>query len=244
MLDGIMLKHQTTVVKIPAIASIEGLLLSLAQTLRTCGKIILLSVLTLPVVMGATGCSSHKMKDAAAIGLPEEVYIASCLESYYGPRIIICHFRSPVYDGQAGAAASMSLYKAMLTRGLKADLFLAEAVLPDDTEKLARYMRNSKCDLMITGDVLQYLDGGISTDSQVIQEMKIYTISGNRPHIAGYAKAVASDSPKTWKDYIFVQKEAQSALCPERLLQQNSAKFARLLEKMFSCAGAHTEKTD
>lgn len=189
--------------------------------------IVLFMALTL-----STGCGHQRRGGPDAITAPEEIHISSSFHPYPDPNILICKFKAPDYAKKVGENAALFLYSQLLKENFETNISVftdAEAMAPD---QLYIYARENKYDLIITGNVLHYLDGAISTASRVIEEMYIYGIWGGQLQPVGYVKAEESASPLPEADYIFFQRNAKPAPSARRLQQRNAAKFARVLMGM------------
>jgi hypothetical protein len=194
-------------------------------------------ILILCVVWGLTcgiGCTCLHQQSAGPVGMPEEIYIGSDAQSFYSPRIALWNFNAPDYAGQAGEKAAMLLHAEILKCNPGVDITFIDELLPIDPERLVQTARENKYDLLITGDIAYYLEGGISTDSRVEEVIKIFGVFGKELQMVGFAKAVDIGSPSPLFDYILIHKQTRAAPPAEHLLKRNAAKFAGMVNGMIS----------
>ena len=166
--------------------------------------------------------------------MPEEIYISNAIPHYYIPNIVICNFHEPAYARSSGESAAVSLFQELSRLNFKANLILNNAPLPNDPEMQLQFIRKNKYDIIVTGQVIAYLDGGISTSSRVEENLTLYSIAGNRLQLIGSATALETAPSVKTTDYILIQGRGQAALSADILLKRNSQKFARLIDSMLS----------
>lgn len=189
----------------------------------------LILVLTL-----SAGCTYQRRHSLGPVGMPEEVYINAALGNYYTPDIAVFSFRSDGYAARVGEKASRLLCSEMLKYGVNANIVFKDTADATTSDELARFAWENRYDYIITGDVLYFLNGGLSTQSRVEEEIKIHLVSGRELQMVGYAKAVEKAGPKSETDFYVVTGRGVSAPSAELLMERNARKFARLLAGMFS----------
>jgi hypothetical protein len=165
--------------------------------------------------------------------MPEQVYLSSTFHPYPNTNILICKFQSPDYAKSVGEDAALFLYSQMQHHTLEANIAVATDIDAVSPHQLYLYARKNRYDLIVTGQVLYYLDGAISTASKVVEEMYIYGIWGGKLQLVGYVKAEEAVPPLPAADYIFFQRSAKPAPSAESLQKRNAAKFAGVLSNMF-----------
>jgi hypothetical protein len=94
---------------------------------------------------------------------------------------------------------------------------------------------------VVTGSVLYYLDGMLSTHSHVEEIIKIFIVSENNTEKIGYAKAVESEAPQSSKNFILFVRQGQAATPADELLRRNAVKFAKMIHSMFSAPDGSSE---
>ena len=181
-----------------------------------------------------TGCALTRYigLGVEANDMPEEVLIKVPMRNRYRPRVVVCDFQSPEYAGDVGTTASTLLFGELLKRHVRADRLPAAWTLPSSSDGLATWMKASDYDMLVMGKVSFYLDGMISTDSRVESEMVVYATSGGALQTVGLARAVERASPRPSAFFLSMRDKGSPAPSAERLLQHNSAKFARMIETM------------
>lgn len=192
----------------------------------------------IPTVMPGLGCTYQRRHFSSPLGMPEEVYIGASVQKYYTPDIAVIEFQSTDYGWRLGEKASRLLYAELLKSDLKANIFYDNTAGSSGPDELARFAWKNKYDYIVTGEILHFLNGGISVDSRVEQEIKIYSVTGGRLQAVGYAKATETSSPLHSTDFVLIGGRGTSAMSAEGLLKRNTGKFARLLCGMFSENGA------
>lgn len=187
------------------------------------------------VVTISTGCGGfQRLIPSSAQAAPEQVYLSSSFHPYPNADILICKFQAPDYAKGVGEKAALFLYTQMQPYGLEANIAVAADIDVVSSHQLYLYARKNRHDLIVTGKVLYYLDGAISTASKVVEEMYIYGIWGGKLQPVGYVKVEETAAPLPAADYIFFQRSVEPAPSAESLQKRNAAKFARILSSMFS----------
>lgn len=192
-----------------------------------------IACIVLIVLMG-TGCTYQRQYKPKSVGMPEAVYYAKTIGYYYTPSIAICIFQAPGYAKPAGQAASLALYRELRRHNPAANLVLNEVSVPEDPEQLSLFMREKRYDMLVTGQILTYLDGGRSTRSRVEENLLLYGLVGDRVQAIGFATAVETAPPLESTDYVIIQGRGAAALSAATLLERNSAKFALLINGMLA----------
>ena len=191
----------------------------------------LTACLILLVTLG-TSCTYQRQFKSKPIGMPEEIYIDPSFQQYYKPNIVLCHFREPDYSPQTGEKAAQFLYSEMLRSNLEADITVSSKRISNDPDLLVRFAKENRYEFIVTGEILYYLYGGISSESRVDQSIKVYRVTGKNLQMVVYAKAVETAPPLPSTDYVLIQGRGRAAPSAESLLKRNAVKFSRLLSHM------------
>jgi hypothetical protein len=181
-----------------------------------------------------TGCSYQRRFNPQKVGMPETVFVTESARRYYKPNIVVCKFQAPLYAQSTGETASISLCHELGEYNMDANIVLNHGAIPTVPKELAQFAKEKRYDVIVTGQISTYLDGGISTDSRVEEKIIIYGIVGNRLERIGAATAVETAPPLESTDYIVIQGKGRAALSADTLLKRNSIKFARYIDALFS----------
>jgi hypothetical protein len=198
------------------------------------GKIIGAVICFILILGIGTGCTYQRRYRFRAVDLPEEVYLRTALHKSYTPNIMVLPFESPGTVRQVGEKAAMQLCTKLLESGIDARITYDDTTAFTDVDHLVRFVRENRYDYVVTGKVLYYLNGAISTSSRVETQMAIYGVSGRRLEMVGDAKAVETARPLHETDFIVVEGRGASAPSAGLLLERNAGKFAQLIGEMLS----------
>ena len=169
-----------------------------------------------------SGCAVQQPVIRPDSGLPEEV-IASPPFGLPKGLYSACVFRfaEPDYAPGVGLEASRHLYHALLKSGLFFEIALVDG--------LAWPPQAADVDLIITGRVLYFFEGGDLAPSRVDQEMQVIDAAHRPPVVLSNAVAMDISRPVYPRDLIFIEAVGAPAMPAGALLQRNAAKFSALL---------------
>ena len=99
-----------------------------------------------------------------------------------------------------------------------------ESNVREDSQELVQLVRSKRYDLIVTGDVLYYFDGGNFESSRVDEEIRILHIRGNRIETIWHATAIEeSPAGKTRDFFIFKIKKSAGEFILSRELKDLGA---------------------
>ncbi len=179
------------------------------------------------------GCGGGHAHQMACARMPEEIYISRPIRNYHNPRIIITRFETPAYAPDIGRKASVLLYAELLKMNIKAEILLEERIFEVDSQKIIAAHKHG---FIVAGEILYFLNGMLSTNSQVQETIKIYRVLRGQPTQIGYAEAIESAMPKPSNYLLFSVRQGKPAPLADGLLRCNAVKFAKMIENMFSTA--------
>ena len=180
------------------------------------------------------GCTVQHQKRYYPAGLPEEVHLSPSSPQYDNPKIVVGCFAAPDYVRGIGRDASLRLYYSLLADHPGADIRFVDRVLFHFPEDIWCAARQAGADVVVTGAITFFLEGGLSHPSRVEQTMIVYGMAEGAFETIAYAKASAVDMPRPPKDYILLKDAGRPARAGKQLLEHNTDKFARLLNKLIS----------
>ena len=94
-------------------------------------------------------------------------------------------------------------------------------------EKLLEIARCKKYDLLITGDLLYWLEGSLHEPSRADEQIRVIDVPANRT--LWYAKAVDIGPPAPYTDYVFIEGRGARAPTARTMLKRNAEKFCKML---------------
>lgn len=172
-----------------------------------------------------SACASASRNTIDADPLPEQVYFLDPqLNLHHGARVGILAFGSPDYAESAGNIAAESLYRKLLKKNVAVRFF---PDFPD--EGLLEFARSHRFDLIITGEVKYFLQGGNHQNSRVCQDMRAIEPVGDRFYTAAYAGACTEGRTTGGKDFIFFRTQKRPSPSAEALTRRIALQFANML---------------
>ena len=195
------------------------------------------AVVGLLILVFLTGCADkqfripylHRKPAGATLTmppLPEHIMKRSKLEEHNTARIGVFRFTDMGNNIGVGYTAAGMLYQALLKYNTFA---VIGSEIDNQGADLATQLGIAKqkgYDLMVTGRVLQYLDGTLYQESRVDLELKVYDVMTTEN--LWYATASAADQPLPNKDYYVFKKKGREPAPPSILIEKNIAKFINL----------------
>lgn len=162
--------------------------------------------------------------------LPEEIYLYPEKNIYSPSRVVVKPFGCPDYASNLGEYAAQSLYRHLLQK----KVFYKTVLDLYDYKILNRTKNNPDCiseyDLIITGDVVSYLDGGTLQDSKVIMEIRVYERTKKSNQLLWFARSTELGHFRPPVDLIFLQIPGSSSPSGLELMHRCTKKFANLLQ--------------
>ncbi len=192
------------------------------------------TVLLLIGIMLISGCTYQRRYKSGPIEPPQEIYLAPAFQPIQNPRILITRFKAPEYAGDVGAQAAFALFSELQMHHPETELAIETRFDDSDHEKLFAYARANRFDLVICGNVLFLLDGGISTASQMEEIVRVFTVWGDGLNLAAYAKALETGPPVPELDLFIVRGQGRNAPSAASLLKRNAVKFSRVISGLIS----------
>jgi len=159
--------------------------------------------------------------------LPEHVFTMPIENPYMTSRVAVFKFREPPYARGMGRAASESLYEVLLRNDVFQSVAFEGDVSDTRLESLIRAARHKHYDLIITGDLLYYFEGGLHEPSRVDERIRVIHVDTNKT--LWYAKAVELGTPAPYTDYIVFERPGVHAPTAMGLLNKNARKFCKML---------------
>ncbi len=191
-------------------------------------KMVLLSV-ALSLI---SGCTYQRGYPAAPVEPPQEIYLAPDFQPIQNARILITSFKAPGYAGDAGIQAAFALFSELQVRRPETDIVFESTLDDSNHERLFAYARANRFDLIISGNVLFLLDGGISTASRVEEIIRVFAVYGDRLHPVAYAKAFETVAPVPEADFIVAHGRGKAAPSALSLLKRHAVRFSRLVSDL------------
>jgi len=164
-----------------------------------------------------------------SIDLPEEIYAAPDSNRYYHAKVGLFKFSEPSYASDVGTKATNILYKELLKNKVFSNVNLEDSKAGYNRHSRINIAQAKNYDLIITGEVLYYLEGSDFQETRIVQEIRVLRVKGNKAELLWWAKAKENVPPANAKDLIFFRAKGAAAPPIEDLMQRNAKKFAEML---------------
>lgn len=176
------------------------------------------------------GCTYKQSVVFQPLGLPEEIYVTPQYNYYHNlSKVGLFNFKDPSNAPGLGKVAAQYLLKELLKNKVFLNITFEFGITNIQTENLVKIAKAKKYDLIITGDLVHYLEGGNFAQSHVEEEMRVIRVIGKKTKILWYASAVEIGVPNRSKDYIIIQSKGTPAPSALVLMKRNAKKFCNLL---------------
>ncbi len=164
-----------------------------------------------------------------ATPFPEEIILYPEVNSYGRSKVGVFRFDEPAYIMGTGVDAADSLYDCLLKKKVFASITneITEKSL-SLSEKLA-IARSKGYDLLVTGAVQHYFEGGEFLSSSVHERIMVIHLPTNRILWSARAEGTAAHMPAI--DYKVFQTRGHAAPPASTLFQENAVKFCNMLLK-------------
>lgn len=178
----------------------------------------------------AAGCAYQGKTCLPKPGLPEEINIASPGKLVSGRwRVCVFEFSEPRSAPGMGRVAADSLRYELLRNKVFSTVALHPKPGVGDPDALLEFARSKKFDLIITGDLLYWLDGGFSIPSRVDEQIQIVMARTKKADVLWDALATETAEPVSTGDMIFAQRRPARAVSAQTLLKTNAEKFCNMI---------------
>jgi peptidoglycan-associated lipoprotein len=173
------------------------------------------------------GCAYQRSVTLSPTGLPEEIFATPQQNNYSTSNVILFKFTEPSFAPEMGKEAAQCLYQELLKNRVFLNVTRELGVTDIRIEELVEIARSKKYDLLITGDLLYWLEGSLHEPARADEQIRVIDVSTNRT--LWYAKAVDIGTPAPYADYIFIEGRGARAPTARTLLKRNAEKFCKML---------------
>lgn len=174
------------------------------------------------------GCAAHDSGYLFTTPLPEQVYKQPMRNYYTQGEIGIFIFGSPLYAPLVGSTAAHTIQQLLLEKGVFRQItpFFQYGFIPLERQLLIA--REQGMDLMMTGNVLYYMDGSLTQASRVDMEITILDV----PTATPIWKMATSETgrPKAELDLFMFQNQGKPAPAAATLIMKNAEKITHLIQ--------------
>ncbi len=191
------------------------------------------------------GCS-HLSRERISLkywtpNLPEQIVLCPEVNPFKHSKVAVFSFKAPFPDNGVGKAAAEAVYNDLLQKGVF-------DYVSNETSHHILSMRNSLetaqsegYDLMITGEILDYLDGSELLSSRVTEKIHVVHVASRRILWVAVARSLSEPDPSN--DYLLFQTRGRAADPARTLIKENANKFGNLmLLKPMQTDAAETRK--
>ena len=173
------------------------------------------------------GCAYQRSATLSPTGLPEEIFATPQENNYSTSNVALFKFTEPSFAPRMGKEAAQCLYRELLKNRVFLNVTRELEVADIRIENLIKIARSKGYDLLITGDLLYYLDGSLHQPARADEQIRVIEVSTNRT--LWYAKAVDIGTAAPYADYILLEGRGAHAPTARTLLKRNAEKFCRML---------------
>lgn len=187
-----------------------------------------ISVYVFLLVPFLIGCIFQQKVPSRSSGLPEEIYVTPQQNYHKALKVGLFKFTDPTNAPGLGRTSAQYLYRELLKNKVFLDVTLEIDVADTQINNLIDIANAKKYDLIITGDILYYFEGGNYESSHVEEEIRVIRVNEKRAQTLWYAGAVEIGLPTPSTDSIFRQIEGCPAPAAKTLMKRNAKKFCNL----------------
>jgi hypothetical protein len=189
----------------------------------------------LVVIPNFYACTLKIERGPKDVTVPEAVYRGFTNENDARSNVAVFRFDEPdllppvdyVYPVDIGYHAAHRLYQQLLQKGAFRKLIQEYAHGNATLGEKIEIAREKGCDLVVTGRVLYYFEGGPLSESRVDEEITVIDV--RTEEILWYAEATEIGKPVKHADYFVLIRESEPAPPASALLVLNARKFANML---------------
>jgi hypothetical protein len=186
------------------------------------------TIVTLAMLAVLSGCAGSHGGYLLAPPLPEHIY-QQPFRNYYGQgEIGVFVFGSPLYAPEVGKAAATTIFQQLLEQKVfrRITPLYQYGIIP--LEQQLAIARDRGMDLMLSGNVLYYMDGSLSRTSRADIEVKVINVATGA--LVWNAVAGEAAPPTAESDYFLFQTSGKPAPAATALMMKNTGKIVRLFQ--------------
>ncbi|MFH0727241.1 MAG: hypothetical protein V2B19_12995, partial [Pseudomonadota bacterium] len=186
------------------------------------------TIVTLAVLAVLFGCAGSHGGYLLAPPLPEQIYQQPFRNYYSQGEIGVFIFASPLYAPDVGKAAATTIFQQLLEQKVFRRITPLYQYGIISLEQQLAIARDRGMDMMLSGNVLYYMDGSLSRTSRVDIEVKVLNVATG----ALVWNAVAGEAvpPTAESDYYLFQTSGKPAPAATALMMKNTGKIVRLFQ--------------
>ncbi len=164
--------------------------------------------------------------------LPEQIYKKPRVNRYFGIRVGILDFKSPSYAKGSGELAAELLSKELKKRNIYSKVKYYNNMLFSPRKTLRNFVKSEKLDLVITGELVYYLEGGNYQSSRICVEIKCLEPLGKNLDTVWHALCCQKGKFSMPRYYIFFSTNGQPSVSGPEILQKIALKFTNMLSSI------------
>ncbi|MBW1753390.1 MAG: hypothetical protein JRJ46_09870 [Deltaproteobacteria bacterium] len=123
-----------------------------------------------------SGCISQQKVPFRSSSLPEEIYVTPQQNYHKELKVGLFKFTDPINAPGLGRTSAQYLYRELLKKKVFLDVTLEIDVADTQIDNLIDIANAKKYDLIITGDILYYFEGGNYESSHVEEEIRVLRV--------------------------------------------------------------------
>ena len=181
------------------------------------------------------GCTIKITRPEKEVKLPEYIYHSPENKDYAQASVALFRFSAPNFSSEItmvsspdiGYAAAYRLHQELMQKKVFLKLIPAYDFGYLDLTRAIEIAKEKGCDLLITGKVLYYFEGGPLSESRVDEEIIVIDVRTEKP--VWYAEAIEIGKPIDYQDYIFIIIDGVPAPPASSLLISNAKKFGNMI---------------
>lgn len=169
--------------------------------------------------------------------LPKAVYVSPDMNLYSEARVVIQTFQSPSYAPNTGDYTARSLSRFLLLQEVFHNVRLELENASFSTFTWEELLAADDCDILITGQVLFFLEGSVQQPSKVAIEMKVYELADKSLHLLWHMRTAEIGHPRSAKDFYLFRLPPVPAPSGKELIDRCMEQCAQALLRIPSRQG-------
>ncbi len=178
-----------------------------------------------------SGCTYQRNVVLPEAGFPEEIYATPPLNHYYSAKVGVFPFKAPPYAPEAGKKAAKVLFRELVDNNVFFHTQLESTAGSNIRKSLSDIACDRNYDIIITGDVLYYLEGSLYQASKINMAIQVFRVKEGGTRLLWWAKATGNAAPEPSRDLIVLRVKGAPAPSAETLMRRNAEKFVEMLVK-------------
>lgn len=163
------------------------------------------------------------------VGLPEEIYSIPQVNDFSTARVGVFKFKGLSYAKGKGKDAALYLCRELERSGAFFDVIPDLEIEDMNMNNLINIALSKRYDLIITGELLYYIEGSYLQPSHVTEEIRVIATRGRPRTTLWHAKVTEIGSPDPSNDCILFTTHQTPAPSTMWLMKKNAKKIVNMI---------------